>query len=114
MERARRSSSVLHVLKVRFDSARKSARKKSLAFNITVDYLLEIYYRAPHCALTLRPFDLNSPSATISLDRIDCRGGYTIGNVRLLHWQVNAALNVYGDAAFDEMCRARAAILDQI
>lgn len=41
-----------------------------------------------------------------SIDRIDARQGYVPGNVRLVTWQCNLALFVWGDDYFKDMCAA--------
>ena len=108
-----RLSSVVNVLRARLASAKDRATKRKLPFDLTLEYLLELYYSAPHCALTKLPFDIMQKRDTVSLDRIDSRGGYTIGNVRFVLGQVNLAINEWGTSAFDGMCLARVAALKE-
>jgi len=78
---------------------------------ISWDELREIAINsAGHCAVSGLPFDFTIHSGrrpfAPSLDRIDSSGGYTKGNVRLVCFAVNVALNCWGDEAFLRMCRA--------
>jgi hypothetical protein len=63
------------------------------------------------CALTGIPFSLgkgkyrSGPWAP-SVDRLDCAGGYTRGNVRLVCHAVNVALNEWGDGVLQRIADA--------
>lgn len=48
-----------------------------------------------------------------SLDRIDNNKGYTPENTQAVCWAVNAARHQYNDEVFDNICRARVAVLDR-
>ena len=97
------------IMSVRLATAKRRASKRSLAFDLTLTHLQALYDKTPYCAVTGMQFDLNTKYGTISIDRIDSTGGYTIGNVRLVRWQVNAALQDWGIAPFTAMCCAVAA-----
>jgi hypothetical protein len=67
------------------------------------------------CALTGVEFDLRVVGAgqarrpfAPSLDRIDCSGGYTRDNARLVCQAVNFALNAFGEDIFREIALATA------
>jgi len=64
------------------------------------------------CALSGREFDLTKPkphekvrSNAVSLDKIDAQKGYTKDNVRLVCFQVNGALNQYGEKELISLCK---------
>lgn len=63
------------------------------------------------CAVTGIAFSLDRGSArsgpwTISLDRVDSRKGYVIGNVRLVCHAVNVAMNEWGEVVVLRVARA--------
>lgn len=94
---------------MRVASAQRAAKRKGLPFNITHTYIRQLYDAAPFCAISKLPFDFNEKHSTLSIDRIVPLLGYTEGNVRLVRWQVNIALNSWGDAVFYQMVDAIAA-----
>lgn len=89
---------------------KKRSKLKGLAFDLD-PHVLDIQRRidAGYCELTGYPFDLtpagvgsrrfNSPS----LDRIDCKRGYTYDNVRVVLTLVNVALNEWGEDVLREV-----------
>jgi hypothetical protein len=103
---ARKHTDLTYVLGIRLDSARRRAQQFGWACDITIEHLRELYEKAPYCALTRVPFDLTQKRLTVSLDRIDSAVGYVIGNVRLITYHVNVALNEFGDAHLYELARA--------
>lgn len=81
-------------------------------YNLTAAWLREEFARLKYkCEVTGLPF---SPERTgngrnpfaPSADRKDNTRGYTTDNVRLVLASVNIALSDWGDAHFDQMCRA--------
>jgi hypothetical protein len=89
------------------------AKELSLNFDLTVDFVLALYEsQNGKCALTGLEFDyardinfVRRPFAP-SIDRIDNKKGYTKDNVRFVCVAVNIAVNEFGDAIFDKICRA--------
>ena len=81
-------------------NARMRAKKRGLVFNLDA-HCAEIQRRinGGHCEITGTPFDLspgrkfNSPS----IDRINPREGYVIGNVRVVCHAMNAAMGDWGE-----------------
>jgi hypothetical protein len=74
-------------------SARGRCRKSGVDFDITVDHVVELFYRQDGCcALTGEPMTFVSDlrkrfdfvPSHVSLDRIASAGGYTIGNIQLV------------------------------
>ena len=112
----RNKSKISNDLEYKFNrlcnSAKNRAKIKSLPFDLTVKYLLDLYEEQEGlCALTSVAFDFEPHSRksvankdTISLDRIEPDMGYTKENVRLVTFQVNCAKGFYTDEEFYEMC----------
>lgn len=97
-----------------FGAARDRARKADMECSITLDWVVDRYQEIGGiCEVTgiELTLDRNPPGERFqqpfnpSLDRIDSSKGYTPDNVRLVCVMVNLALNRFGDAAFDKMCR---------
>jgi hypothetical protein len=84
------------------------AKHNGLGCDLTRSYLKEIVAKQNGvCALTGLPFDTtvreksSRPSPyQPSLDRIDCKLGYVPGNVRVVCFAVNVALNEWGENVF--------------
>lgn len=89
------------------------ARKNSLEFDLTLDFLNELYIKQDKkCALTKITFSdqkynncMRRPFAP-SLDRIDSSKGYLKNNVRFVCTVVNMSLNEFGDEIFSIMCKS--------
>ena len=84
-------------------ASRTRAKKSGVEHNITLDYVVQLYEAAGgKCCLSGRSFSVGkaqnrtADKDTISIDRIDPTGGYTMGNVRLITQHLNMALGVYG------------------
>ena len=87
--------------------AKSRAKKKELDYNLTSDYLVELWNdQEGSCALSGRKFELGKaekfrqvhPDAP-SVDRIVPSKGYTQGNIRFLTYHCNVCVNEYGDEA---------------
>ena len=71
-------------------------------FNIDVDYLKKLYHdQGGVCKATKLPFIYEGAAKRTrpfvpSIDRIDPAKGYVKGNVRLVLWAINQALNEFG------------------
>ena len=96
------------------DSSRRRAEKKGIPHNIDGEHLLGLWEdNGGKCCVTGVPFNLSysdelqkgwSKKDAPSLDRIHPELGYTVGNVRLVAFQVNCAMGVYSDEDFYKMC----------
>lgn len=94
------------------NGSKTRASSKALPFNLTLDYLKELYEEQEGlCAVTNKPFCFTSHPTkyvadkdSVSLDRVDPELGYTQGNVRFVTFQVNCAKGFYTDDEFYEMC----------
>lgn len=92
--------------------AKNRAKTSRVDFNLTTEFLINLWEEQEgRCAISGRKFDLARPreNETVranapSLDRIEPSKGYTKGNVRLVCYQVNTALNEYGREALLSLC----------
>lgn len=96
-------------------AARTRAKQCGMEFSIDLDFVLDQWDRQQgRCLLTGLPLTLErNPGGqrfymphSPSLDRRDSSAGYTPDNTRLVCVVVNLALNRFGDAVLDQMCRA--------
>ena len=91
-------------------NAKYRSKERGLPFDLDHEYLLGLYEKQEgRCALSGRELKLDAMSRaepdSLSLDRVDNEGGYVRGNVRLVTWAVNLALQDWGTDRFVEMCR---------
>lgn len=94
-------------------SAKYRAKQINVYFDLSKEHLVKLWEdQDGRCAVSGRVFDLSRPAPdecvranSPSLDRIDSKGGYVEGNVRLVCYQVNTALNQYGEEALINLCR---------
>jgi hypothetical protein len=92
--------------------AKNRAKTKALAYDIDGSYLLELWNEQEgKCCISGEEFDLSRPEDGIanwnapSLDRVAPALGYTKGNVRLVCYQINAAMQHYGTEHFLKLCK---------
>lgn len=74
---------------------RKSANKRNLVFDVTMDQLWELFIKqSGYCAVTGLPIWIGSSiiDVTASIDRVDNSLGYTIDNVQWVHKDFNSKL----------------------
>lgn len=86
-------------------------KKKNITYNLTDKYLEDMYKnQGCKCALTnisFQSFENTSISPyTLSIDRIIPSAGYIVGNVRLVLYAINCALNEWGEDVFKTLCKA--------
>jgi hypothetical protein len=90
-----------------FEIKRKGGLSRGYDWDITPEYILEMYEAQEGCcALTGWPIGWSERglTATVSIDRIDSSEGYLIGNVQLLHKDVNMAKQQFTQEYFTQMC----------
>ncbi|NGO50495.1 hypothetical protein [Allomesorhizobium camelthorni] len=109
----RRKQGTEAVLRGAFRSARTRGRQKDVAFDLDLDFLLEMAVKQDfRCALTgiefltERPGDSRVNPYTPSIDRIRPKLGYTKGNVRLVIYAVNAMLLDWGEELFRQIANS--------
>lgn len=83
------------IFRQRLHDAKKRAKVKNLPCNLTVDYLIELYYQQQgRCYLSNKKLKLERwKDDTLSIDRIDPTQGYIFGNVGLACWCANKLKN---------------------
>lgn len=87
----------------KFNRIKKRAKYDSIEFNITIKDLWNIWERQNGiCALSEQELDLNK---TASLDRIDSKKGYILGNVWWIHKDINFMKQAYDTKYFMEVCQ---------
>lgn len=94
-------------------SAKYRAKQIKVNFNLTTEYLISLWEEQNGCcAVSGRKFDLSKPDKGLcvkpnspSLDRINSKKGYVEGNIRFVCYQVNTALNQYGEEALIALCQ---------
>jgi dCMP deaminase len=94
-------------------SIKQNAIKRNLPFEVTGDYLWELFLKqnrkcsVSNIDLVFTPHR-NSHKfrylTTASLDRIDSSKGYIVGNVRWVHKDINKMMSNYGDTKFIDYC----------
>jgi len=83
-----------------------SAKKKGYEVNVTMQYLAEIFKQQDgRCALTGLPLKIQKGVGNASIDRIDSKKGYIIGNVQWVDKRVNIMKHVIPESEFIELCR---------
>lgn len=86
------------------------AKHRRLQFEITIEYAWELFLaQGRRCSLSgielvFSPNRAQLSSSTASLDRIDPKAGYIIGNVQWVHKDINKMKNKLGEAYFIAMC----------
>lgn len=95
----------------KLDPARRRAEAKGRPFSLTVQEVRDIgKSQGWRCALTGLPFsnegDPWSRPRSMVIDRIDSRGGYEVGNVRLVLHAINVAIGSWGPDKFAVIAQA--------
>jgi len=80
-----------------YNGAKRRARKRGFGFNITKEYIQELYIKQQgRCAITdVKMSFIANDKYKISLDRINSKKGYLKNNVQLLCWWVNRCKSNY-------------------
>lgn len=93
----------------KWNSIKKCAASRKLLFNITIEYIWELYLKQKgKCALSGVPIIFSTwwkGEQTASLDRIDSKNGYEIGNVQWIHKAINKMKGKLSDQKFVEWCK---------
>jgi len=101
---------IMSAITARLTDAKVRSKKRNpeREFNITLDYLFELYKTQNGiCALSGIPMILKQNELHgISLDKIVPELGYTIGNVRWTTWAVNRAKGELTMETFLDMCNS--------
>ena len=105
-KRERARTDIAFLLHLRVLQAKRRATKKDLKFNLTDDYVKALYTACPYDAFTGQAFEPGTRAGNITIDRINSKKGYIKGNVRLVRWHTNLALQNFGDAVLEAMSAA--------
>lgn len=82
-----------------------NAEKRNLEFNITIEYLWNIWKQQNgKCALSGLELNLNRIKGTASVDRIDSSKGYVEGNVQWIHKHLNKMKMEFSQDYFINFC----------
>ena len=92
-----------------FEVKRRGGLARGYQWDLTIEYLWDLYISQDRkCALS--GMDIGWPekglTSTASIDRIDSSEGYIIGNVQLLHKDVNFMKQQFNQEYFIEVCKA--------
>jgi hypothetical protein len=92
-----------------FNKCKIGAETRGLVWNLAVEDIWQIYVRQDGiCNLSGVPIGwaVVGQKHTASLDRIDSAKGYTLGNVQLLHKDVNMMKQAFSQEHFVALCQA--------
>jgi hypothetical protein len=93
-------------LRERFHNSCWRAKNKGWAFDLTVDFLLDLYEKQEgkcYFSQELLSEKIGDPNR-VSLDRLDPNKGYTQGNVALVCWKINDCKRSLSEEEFIKMC----------
>lgn len=86
----------------------RKCKQRKKEFDLTIEFLGELWDRqGGECALSNIPLDLDSTSFVTmpSIDRIDSKKGYVVGNVQFVSCSINLAKSSMGDDRVHELLR---------
>lgn len=95
-----------------FDVKKRSARDRGYAWDLVIEDVWQMYVEQDKkCALSGLDigWSKSGMTATASIDRIDNSEGYLVGNVQLLHKDVNFMKHHFDQDYFIEVCSKIAA-----
>jgi hypothetical protein len=94
-----------------FNKFKVCAETRGIEFKITIDDVADLYeVQSGKCALTgwdvVFPETGHPQKADASLDRVDSKKPYEIGNVQILHKMVNMMKQRYSQEDFIKVCKS--------
>ena len=99
--RKKRHEDVDYAVNQRFKSVKRRAKEKGIEFKISANYLLKLYPADGRCpVLGTKMKFLGDKDNSASVDRIDNRKGYIVGNVA---WISNQANTMKSDYSVEEL-----------
>ena len=92
----------------RINQARSNNRRSNRAFNITMEYMYELWKQQKgKCRYTNQELFIEKEHpATLSIDKVCPEKGYVEGNVQWVAWAVNRAKGDLEEEVFLRMCAA--------
>jgi len=90
-----------------WSTLKREAVSRNKEFNITIEYLQELWDRQNgKCAISGIQLELGQqPDRTASLDRINNKKGYIVGNVQWVHKMINMMKGVYSQDELIRICK---------
>lgn len=103
-------SGVGAISKTHFARIQRTAERRGIVFNITIDEIAKLYETQDRkCAYTALPITFgrlqHHHETTASLDRIDSSVGYIISNVQWVHKDINTMKSIFSHEYFIHMCQ---------
>lgn len=110
----RRTARIESALAGAMEGCRSRAKNRGRGFELTIEWLSALAKKQNYrCAVTGIPIDLRNRSRrgsrnplAPSIDRIDCKGGYTKDNVRIVALAVNIMLADWGEGVLELVATA--------
>lgn len=91
-----------------FNMKMKSGISRGYQWDITIEFLWNMYMeQGGKCALSGLPIGWAEKglTATASIDRVDSSEGYLMGNVQLVHKDINFMKQQFSQERFVELCK---------
>lgn len=91
-----------------FNKCKVGAETRGLNWNLSEEYIWQLYLsQNKKCVLSGKSIGWTKEGYihTASIDRIDSNDGYIIGNVQLVHKDINFMKQQYSQEYFIEMCK---------
>lgn len=92
-----------------WNTIKRRASKRNLKFNLTIDFAWKLFIKQNRrCALSgiILKFGRSeyTNETTASLDRINNKKGYEIGNIQWVHKDINVMKNIHSEEYFKILC----------
>jgi hypothetical protein len=93
-----------------FTSIKRGAEHRKIEFDITIEYIWEIFIKQNRkCALSGRNLNFGKTNRdrggrNLSVDRIDSKKGYVVGNIQWVDKQINIMKNTLDEKDFLSIC----------
>lgn len=82
------------------------ARNRKIKFNVSIQYLWKLFQKQKRkCNLSGVPISLDKTNRTASLDRIDNKKDYIVGNVQWVHKDINLMKRTLTESQFIDFCQ---------
>lgn len=117
MRKLKLKGTLNYVFSRKLSAKRDQLRGSSVPFDLTMAHMRALYKEQDgKCAVSGRSLIVDTATAcldSLSIDRIESKLGYVIGNVRFVTWQANAARLIGTDEELLSFCRDVVAWLEQ-
>jgi len=92
-----------------FEVKKRAGLARGYQWDLTIEFIWDLYIQQnKKCALSGLDIEWSDKglTATVSIDRIDNSEGYLVGNVQLLHKDVNFMKQQFDQEYFVKVCKA--------